>query len=137
MAALTMAQAQKQLSDEVKWWRAQYPLERDKNGQWIQIDWQNRQGWTSFRGNASGGAASIREEDYNRLGNAWCGTTGNKEKKRSERIDKKTDIKIFKEADQSLSGGTNTCHFMESWGNDKFIWHFRIERAKKKQTVGA
>lgn len=118
---LTRNEAQKQLADEVKWWRKNY----SGNG------WRTRAGWSSFKGNSPTNCDSIFEKDYNSMANQWCGVTGNKHKKRKEiskTIGEET-YRIFKEADTSLSGGKGTCHFIESWSGTQFIWHFKLEAA--------
>src|SRR5262245_40387313 len=112
MALLTRSQAQQQLSAEVKWWRSNPDA----------FAWKNRPNCASAVGNNPANADSIDESDYNAMGNQWCGTTHNKHQKRSAAKDDPKGGKIFKEADASLSGGRNSCHFIESRKKGKFNW---------------
>jgi hypothetical protein len=117
---LSRQQAQQQLAREVKWWRRNFSNHNACTA---------RAGWSSYKGNSPTNCDSIFDYDYNHVGNAWCGTSGNKHKKRTET--KKTvdesNYTIFKESDRSLSGGRGTAHFIESWSGTQFIWHFKLQ----------
>ena len=127
MAIITKTAAQSQLAQEVKWWRVNYNAQV-MVGNESRAAWETRHGWSSRVGNAPSGADSFPASDYNSMANQWCGINTNVHKKRSEKVDTATGHKIFKEADQSVSGGKNTCHFIESWSDgNKFNWHFKLD----------
>ena len=126
MAQLSKGEAQKQLADEVKWWRKNFAGD----------GWKTRAGWSSYKGNSPKDCDSIWDYDYNAIANQWCNVSTNSHKKRRETTKRVggEDYRVFKEADKSLSGGKGSAHFIESWSGTQFIWHFKLVSPSSSST---